>query len=66
MPKKVREVVAILDANGWVLVRQNGSHRTYKHPECALLVTVSGQWNSTLSVGMLTSIRRTTGIKELR
>jgi len=66
MPKKVREVVAILDANGWVLVRQNGSHRTFKHPEHPLLVTVSGQWNTTMSVGMLTSIRRTSGIKELR
>lgn len=49
-----------------ILVRQSGSHRTYKHPERVLLVTVSGRWNSTMSVGMLTSIRRTSGIEELR
>lgn len=30
MPKKVKEVVAILEQNGWTLARQCGSHRTYK------------------------------------
>ena len=66
MPKKVKQVIAILEDEGWVLVLQSGSHRTYKHPERVLLVTVSGRWNSTMSVGMLTSIRRTSGIEELR
>jgi predicted RNA binding protein YcfA (HicA-like mRNA interferase family) len=66
MPKKVKEVVAILEENGWTLARQSGSHRIYKHPERALLVTVSGRWNSTVPVGMLTSVRRTSGIEDLR
>lgn len=66
MPKKVNEVIAILEADGWTLARQSGSHRTYKHPDRALLVTVSGRWNSTVPVGTLISIRRTSGIEELR
>lgn len=66
MARKVKEVIAILEENGWTLARQNGSHRTYKHPDRALLVTVSGRWNSTVAVGMLTNIRRTSGIEELR
>jgi len=66
MPKKVKEVIAILEDNGWTLARQSGSHRTYKHPGHVLLVTVSGRTNSTMPVGMLTSIRRASGIEELR
>lgn len=42
MPKKVKEVIAILEDNGWPLARQSAGHRTYKHPDHALLVTVSG------------------------
>ena len=66
MPKKVKEVVSILENNGWTMVRQSGAHRTYKHPDRSLVVTVSGRWNSTMTVGMLASIRRTSGIEELR
>jgi predicted RNA binding protein YcfA (HicA-like mRNA interferase family) len=66
MPKKVKQVVAILEDNGWTLARQAGSHRTYKHADRALVVTVSGRWNSTMTVGMLANIRRTSGIEELR
>jgi len=66
MPKKVKDVVAVLEDNGWTLARQSGSHRTYKHPERSLVVTVSGRWNSTMTVGMLANIRRTTGMEELR
>ena len=57
---------AILEDHGWTLARQSGSHRTYKHPCHPMLVTVSGRWNSTMSEGMLTSVRRTSGIEELR
>jgi predicted RNA binding protein YcfA (HicA-like mRNA interferase family) len=61
-----KEVVSILEDHGWTLARQSGSHRTYKHSDHPMLVTVSGRWNDTMSVGMLTSIRRTSGIEELR
>jgi len=29
---KVREVIRMLEQDGWVLVRTRGSHRQYKHP----------------------------------
>jgi predicted RNA binding protein YcfA (HicA-like mRNA interferase family) len=66
MPKKVNEVIAILEDNGWTAARQSGSRRTYKHPDRPLLVTVSGRWNTTVPVGILASVRRTSGIEELR
>jgi predicted RNA binding protein YcfA (HicA-like mRNA interferase family) len=32
MPIKVREMVAVLERDGWYLVRVKGSHRQFKHP----------------------------------
>jgi predicted RNA binding protein YcfA (HicA-like mRNA interferase family) len=29
---KVREIIRILEQDGWVLQRQRGSHMVYKHP----------------------------------
>jgi predicted RNA binding protein YcfA (HicA-like mRNA interferase family) len=29
---KVRQVIKRIEADGWRLVRQRGSHRQYKHP----------------------------------
>ena len=29
MPTKVKELIAMLEADGWVLVRTKGSHRQY-------------------------------------
>ncbi len=37
---KSREVIRLLEANGWIEVRQKGSHRQYKHPDNPNLITV--------------------------
>lgn len=66
MPKKVREVVFALESNGWILVRRRGSHRVYKHPEHPRLVTVAGASNDNLPAGTLASIRRDSGLEDLR
>ena len=41
MPK-VRDVIRMLEEDGWVLVRTRGSHRQYKHPQKPGLVTIAG------------------------
>ena len=66
MAKKVRETIAILEEHGWKQVRQQGSHRQFKHRKFENVVTVAGTRNSTMRVGMLARIRRETGIEELR
>lgn len=65
--KKYREVRAILKSHGWELVRQRGSHQTWRNAE-GRQVTVpgAGDGGSEVPVGTLASIRRATGIKELR
>jgi predicted RNA binding protein YcfA (HicA-like mRNA interferase family) len=37
---KVREVIRMLEQDGWYLDRTRGSHRQYKHPKKPGLVTV--------------------------
>jgi predicted RNA binding protein YcfA (HicA-like mRNA interferase family) len=45
---KVREVIRLLESNGWFLKETRGSHRQYKHPTLAGRVTVAGTLNSIL------------------
>ncbi|HET7487748.1 MAG TPA: type II toxin-antitoxin system HicA family toxin [Acidimicrobiales bacterium] len=39
---KVREVVKLLEDDGWFFVRQRGSHRHFEHPTKAGGATVPG------------------------
>jgi len=40
---KVRDVIRLIEADGWRLARTRGSHRQYNHPVKPGLVTVPGQ-----------------------
>lgn len=63
MPMKVREVVRMIEANGWRLVHQVGSHRQYKHPTKPGRVTVAGNPGDEVKAGTLASIKRQAGLK---
>ena len=60
---KVREVVRLLEADGWVLVTTEGSHRQFKHPTKAGRVTVSGNMGDDMPKGTLGSVKRQSGMK---
>jgi len=60
---KIRDVVKLIKANGWILVRQRGSHMQFKHPKKKGLVTIAGKANADLAPGTLNSIFRQAGIK---
>jgi predicted RNA binding protein YcfA (HicA-like mRNA interferase family) len=64
--KKFREVRKALGAEGWVKVRQAGSHETWESADGTRVVTVAGKDSDTVPVGTLAAIRRATGIDELR
>lgn len=53
---KVREVIRLLEDDGWYAVRQQGSHRQFKHPTKTGLVTVAGKPGHDLSKKTLASI----------
>jgi predicted RNA binding protein YcfA (HicA-like mRNA interferase family) len=63
MPPKVREVIRMLEQDGWVQVRQSGSHRQFKHPAKPALITVPGNLGDELATGTYNSILRLASLK---
>lgn len=61
MPMKVRELVALLERDGWVLVATRGSHRQYKHPTRSGRVTVPGKLGDDVAVGTQMSVFKQAG-----
>ncbi len=57
----VREVVAALKADGWILVRQKGSHTQFRHPTKPGIVTVP-MHGGDIPIGTLKSIAKQAGI----
>ncbi len=43
MPLKFRDIIKLIESDGWVMVTQEGSHRQYKHPVKLGRVTVPGK-----------------------
>ena len=65
MPKpiRVRDVIRLIEVDGWRLVTQRGSHRQYKHPSKPGRVTVAGAFSDELSPGTLGSVLKQAGLK---
>jgi predicted RNA binding protein YcfA (HicA-like mRNA interferase family) len=63
---KVRDVIRLLEGEGWFLVETRGSHRQYKHPVRPGRVTVAGKPSDDLAPGTLNSILKQSGPKDQR
>ena len=59
---KVRDIVALIEQDGWQLVRVRGSHHHYKHPAKPGIVTVPGSRNDDLALGTVRSIYKQAGL----
>lgn len=53
---KVREVIRLIEDDGWYQVTMRGSHRQYKHPDKPGRVTIAGKPSDELAPGTLNSI----------
>jgi predicted RNA binding protein YcfA (HicA-like mRNA interferase family) len=53
---KVREVIKLIEADGWILIAIKGSHRQYKHSVKTGRVTIAGHLNDDLAPGTLNSV----------
>ena len=62
----MREVIRLVEADGWVLIATRGSHRQYKHRLKQGRVTVAGHPSDELAPGTLGSILKMAGLKEKR
>jgi predicted RNA binding protein YcfA (HicA-like mRNA interferase family) len=61
---KVRDVLKMLEEDGWYLDRTRGSHRQYKHASKPGLVTVSGKPGDDLGPGTFNSVLKQAGLKK--
>jgi predicted RNA binding protein YcfA (HicA-like mRNA interferase family) len=61
---KIRDVIKMLEDDGWSIVRQRGSHRQFKHVSKPGLVTVAGKPSDDLAPGTLNSVLKQAGLKQ--
>ncbi len=61
---KVKELLKMLEEDGWNLSRTRGSHRQFKHPMKPGLVTVAGKPSADVPKGTLNAILKQSGLKE--
>jgi predicted RNA binding protein YcfA (HicA-like mRNA interferase family) len=60
---KFREVIRVLEDDGWRLIAQRGSHRQYEHPSKQGKVTVAGKPNADVPKGTAANILRQAGLR---
>jgi len=60
---KFREVIRLLEDDGWRLSVQRGSHRQYEHPTKTGKVTVAGKPNADVPKGTAANILRQAGLR---
>lgn len=53
---KVREIIKLIEVDGWYLVSMRGDHRQYKHHTRPGRVTVAGHLGVDVPPGTLSSI----------
>jgi predicted RNA binding protein YcfA (HicA-like mRNA interferase family) len=61
---KGRDILKMLDKDGWRLDRTRGSHRQFVHSAKPGLVTVPEKPNDDLGAGTLNSILKQAGLKK--
>jgi predicted RNA binding protein YcfA (HicA-like mRNA interferase family) len=60
---KVRELLRLIEDDGWYLVVMRGSHRQYKHLNNSGRVTVAGHPNDDVAPGTLNSVLKQAQLK---
>jgi predicted RNA binding protein YcfA (HicA-like mRNA interferase family) len=61
---KVRDVIKMIEKDGWYLVATKGDHRQYKHAEKPGRVTIAGHFSHDIAPGTFNSVLKQSGIKE--
>ena len=63
---KVRDIIKLIEADGWDHVDTKGSHRQYKHAAKPGRVTIAGHPGHDLAPGTLNSILKQAKLKEVK
>lgn len=62
---KIKEILKLLEKDGWFKVAQRGSHRQFKHNLKKGRVTVAGKQSDEIDKGTLNSILKQAQLKEV-
>lgn len=60
---KIRELIKLVETDGWYLARTRGSHRQFKHSQKPGVVTIAGHPNVDMPRGTLNSVLKQAGLK---
>ncbi len=60
---KVRDVIRMVEKDGWYQVAQRGSHRQFKHSSKPGKVTVAGHPSEEVALGTYNNILKQAGLK---
>lgn len=60
---KVRDVIQLIENDGWRQVRQKGSHRQFKHASKPGLVAIAGKPGDDLAPGTLNSVLKQASLR---
>ena len=61
---KIREMIRLIEEDGWYLITTKGSHRQYKHPQKYGRVTIAGHPSHDLAPGTINSILKQAQLKK--
>ena len=61
---KVRDVIRLIEDDGWFLLATRGSHRQCKHAIKPGRVTIAGNPSDDMASGTLNSVLKRAGLKE--
>ncbi|VAX35949.1 Phage protein (ACLAME 338) [hydrothermal vent metagenome] len=60
---KIRDVIKMIEKDGWYWIKTKGSHRQYKHPNKSGRVTIAGHSGQDLASGTLNSVLKQAKLK---
>lgn len=60
---KVRELIKLIQDDGWYHIKTAGSHRQFKHPRKKGKVTVPGKMGKDVPKGTRNSVLKQAGLK---
>jgi predicted RNA binding protein YcfA (HicA-like mRNA interferase family) len=61
---KIKDLIAMIELDGWQQVRQKGSHRQFHHPIKSGTVTIAGKPSVDVPPGTLINILKQAGLKQ--
>ncbi|MBK9167562.1 MAG: type II toxin-antitoxin system HicA family toxin [Bryobacterales bacterium] len=62
----VRDLVRLIESDGWKHVRTTGSHRHFKHATKPNVVTIPGNQGDDVPIGTLKAVLRAAGLENGR